>query len=58
MTLQAISHTTFLIIVYASVCLTTIQKSSGQSTPNVVLINVDDWGWMDYGLKNPQWFKP
>jgi hypothetical protein len=53
MTLQAISHTTFLIIVYASVCLTTIQKSFGQFTSNVVLINVDDWGWMDYGLKNP-----
>jgi hypothetical protein len=53
MTLQAISHTTFLIIVYDSVCFTTIQKSFGQFTSNVVLINVDDWGWMDYGLKNP-----
>ena len=26
------------------------------SLPNVVLINVDDWGWQDYGVKNPQWF--
>ena len=26
------------------------------SLPNVVFINVDDWGWQDYGKKNPQWF--
>lgn len=28
-----------------------------QDLPNVILINVDDWGWMDRSSKNPQWFQ-
>ena len=32
-------------------------SSNRDNLPNVIFINVDDWGWADNETVNPQWFK-